>query len=143
MDRINKLHRSWNMSRIRNKNTKPEIIVRSALHKLGFRFRLHIKSLPGKPDIVLAKYKIAIFVHGCFWHRHEGCKYAYTPKSHTEFWQSKFESNIKRDQIVMKNLRELGWNPIIIWECQTENPDQLNNFINNLAIVYSSYGKKS
>ncbi|MBU1162905.1 MAG: DNA mismatch endonuclease Vsr, partial [Proteobacteria bacterium] len=87
MDIISKEKRSWNMSRIRGKDTKPEIIVRSMLHRMGYRFRLHRKDLPGKPDIVLPKYKTVIFVHGCFWHRHKGCKYAYTPKSRVKFWK--------------------------------------------------------
>jgi DNA mismatch endonuclease (patch repair protein) len=85
------------MSRIKDRNTKPEIIVRKALHRLGYRFRLHRKDLPGRPDIVLPKYKTVIFVHGCYWHRHKGCKYAYTPKSRVEFWERKFKENSERD----------------------------------------------
>lgn len=98
MDRLTKKHRSWNMSRIRSKNTKPEIAVRSILHGLGFRFKLGPSKLPGKPDVVLRRYKIAVFVHGCFWHRHQQCKYAYMPKSNIEFWQEKFKKNITRDK---------------------------------------------
>lgn len=117
-DRISPEHRSWNMSQIKNRDTKPEIKVRSLLHRMGYRFRLHRKDLPGKPDIVLPKYKTVIFVHGCFWHRHKGCKYTYTPKSRTEFWKNKFDKNIARDKQVRKELKSLGWNVITVWECE-------------------------
>ena len=110
--------RSRNMSAIRSKNTKPEIAVRKLLHALGYRFRLHKKNLPGSPDIVLPKYKTVIFVHGCFWHRHENCKYASTPKTRKEFWENKFSANKKRDQKILKEIKNLGWKSIIIWECQ-------------------------
>lgn len=132
MDVISKEKRSWNMSRIRNKNTKPEMIVRSLLHRMGYRFRLHKKCLPGRPDIVLPKHKTIIFVHGCFWHRHENCKYAYNPKSRIEFWREKFVENINRDKKVQNELRELGWNVEIIWECETKNLDLLENKIISL-----------
>ncbi len=118
MDIISKEKRSWNMSRIRAKDTRPEKAVRSALHKAGYRFRLHSRSLPGKPDIVLAKYKTTIFVHGCFWHRHRGCKLTYMPKSRIGFWNAKFEENVKRDVNARKALRKLGWKVIVIWECE-------------------------
>jgi DNA mismatch endonuclease, patch repair protein len=107
------------MSRIKSKDTSPEKVVRSALHRLGFRFRLHRKDLPGKPDITLPKYRTIIFVHGCFWHRHRGCRFAYRPKSNTGFWTAKFKSNVERDQCVVRALRNLGWKVHIIWECQT------------------------
>jgi DNA mismatch endonuclease, patch repair protein len=119
MDRITKEHRSWNMSRIRSANTAPERIVRAAVHRLGYRFRLASgQSLPGKPDIVLPKYRTVIFVHGCFWHRHRGCKFAYTPKSRRQFWLRKFKANRKRDLIVSRSLRQLGWHVVVIWECE-------------------------
>ena len=121
MDRISKEHRSWNMSRIRSGNTKPERIVRSLLHGRGYRFRLHRKDLPGKPDIVLPKYKTVIFVHGCFWHRHKGCKYAYNPKSKVKFWNQKFTQNIERQKEVTKQLRKLKWKVLVIWECEVGN----------------------
>lgn len=111
--------RSWNMSRIRSRNTGPEKTVRSFLHRMGYRFRLHLRVLPGTPDIVLAKYKTVIFVHGCFWHRHPGCKYAYTPKSRQDFWSAKFQDNIDRHLLVAQKLDDLGWNVGVIWECQT------------------------
>lgn len=108
------------MSGIKGKNTKPELLLRSALHKLGFRFRIQRKDLPGKPDIVLPKYKTIIFVHGCFWHRHPGCTYAYTPKSNIEFWTNKLEGNVIRDRLTEKALEEMGWRILIVWECEVK-----------------------
>lgn len=113
-----KAQRSYNMSRIRSKNTKPELIVRSFLHKQGFRFRLHDKKLPGKPDIVLKKYKTVIFVHGCFWHGHKGCKYSHYPKSNRSYWIDKLTKNILRDKKNLKELKKMGYIVIIIWECK-------------------------
>lgn len=118
MDQISPEHRSWNMSRIKSKDTKPELLVRSWLHRNGFRFRLHVKDLPGTPDIVLPKYKTIIEVRGCYWHRHPGCKFAYTPKSNPDFWNAKFAENVKRDTLTDNALKELGWRVIIIWECE-------------------------
>jgi len=118
MDNLTRQRRSWNMSRIRSSNTKPELIVRSLLHRMGYRFRLRSKDLPAKPDVVLAKYRTALFVHGCFWHRHAGCKFAYTPKSRLEFWETKFNANMARDKKVEKVLLEIGWDPFVIWECE-------------------------
>ena len=112
------------MSRIRGKNTKPELIVRSLLHQAGYRFTVNgpnNRKLPGRPDIVLPKHKAAIFVHGCYWHRHKGCKLAYSPKSRVEFWESKFADNVRRDKRNKKELEALGWKVIIIWECQTRS----------------------
>lgn len=125
MDTISKDKRSWNMSRIRSKNTKPEVAVRSMLHRLGIRFRLHRSDLPGKPDIVMTKRKTVVFVHGCFWHRHPGCKYAYEPKSRTSFWQAKFQQNVARHQQVEAELERLGWRTVVVWECETSRPDEL------------------
>ncbi len=122
MDTLSSEKRSWNMSRIKSRDTVPEKMVRSFLHKHGFRFRLNVKSLPGKPDIVLHKYKTVIEVRGCFWHRHKGCKDATTPSSHIEFWQNKFEKSIARDIRSETELRKLGWNLIIIWECELKEP---------------------
>ena len=106
------------MAAIKSKDTKPEIAVRKLLHSLGYRFRLHRKDLPGSPDIVLPKYKTVIFVHGCFWHRHENCKYATSPKTREEFWENKFNANIKRDLEVQKEIKNIGWKSIILWECE-------------------------
>src|SRR3990172_10304383 len=107
-DKISKEHRSWNMSKIKSGNTMPELLVRSLLHRMGYRFSLHRKDLPGKPDIVLRKYCTVILVHGCFWHRHENCKYSYMPKSRIDFWETKFRTNIEHDKDVTKQLIELG-----------------------------------
>lgn len=118
MDRISKEKRSWNMSRIKGKNTKPEILVRSILHKAGYRFRLHRKDLPGKPDIVLPKFNAVIFIHGCFWHRHKGCKNAVLPKTRIDFWKEKLNGNVERDKNVRHQLENRGWKVIVIWECE-------------------------
>ena len=117
--------RSRNMSAIKSKNTKPEIKVRKVLHSMGYRFRLHRKDLPGSPDIVLPKYKTVIFVHGCFWHRHENCKYASTPKTRQEFWKNKFKANVKRDLEIQEKIKNIGWQSVVIWECELKNLDQL------------------
>jgi DNA mismatch endonuclease (patch repair protein) len=117
VDTLTPERRSWNMSRIRSKNTKPEIMVRSILHRLGYRFSLHRK-LPGRPDIVLPKYRAVIFVHGCFWHRHKGCRDASKPGTRPEFWQKKFSDNTSRDKRNCAELRKLGWEVIVIWECE-------------------------
>ncbi len=110
--------RSYNMSRIRSKDTKPELLVRKFLHKNGFRFRLHVRDLPGKPDIVLPKYKTVIFIHGCFWHGHEGCRYFVVPKTRTEWWLNKIGVNISNDQKAEEQLTAAGWKVIKIWECE-------------------------
>ncbi|WP_170329290.1 very short patch repair endonuclease [Ruegeria arenilitoris] len=120
-DRISAEHRSWNMSRIRGKNTKPELVLRSLMHRAGFRYRLHDKMLPGKPDIVLPKYKTAIFVNGCYWHRHWGCSKATTPKTNTVFWTRKFEETVERDARKKSELIESGWRVVTVWECELEN----------------------
>jgi DNA mismatch endonuclease (patch repair protein) len=117
--------RSRNMSAIKSKNTKPEITVRKLLHSMGYRFRLHKKDLPGSPDIVLPKYKTVIFVHGCFWHRHQNCKYASNPKTRREFWEKKFKENIERDKKTQEKLKNLGWKTNIVWECEVKNREIL------------------
>jgi len=117
------------MSAIKSKNTKPEISVRKLLHSLGYRFRLHRKDLPGSPDIVLPKYKTVIFVHGCFWHRHENCKYASNPKTRKEFWESKFKANVKRDLEIQEKIKILDWRTVVIWECETKNIENLRDKI--------------
>ena len=109
------------MAAIKSKNTKPEIEVRKMLHSLGYRFRLHRKDLPGKPDIVLPKYKIAIFVNGCFWHQHENCKHARIPKTNRDFWKKKLEGNKLRDKLKQSQLKDLGWKIINVWECEIKN----------------------
>ena len=117
-DRLSKERRSWNMAQIRAMNTEPELVVRSVLHNLGYRFRVHSRKLPGRPDIVLPKWELVVQVHGCFWHRHKGCKFAYTPKTRTEFWKNKFAQNVERDCRTHRKLRRLGWRVVTVWECQ-------------------------
>lgn len=119
-DTLTREHRSWNMSRIKGRDTGPELLLRSCLHRAGFRFRLHAKDLPGRPDIVLPKYRSIIFVHGCFWHRHAGCKNATTPTTRREFWQDKFDGNVSRDQRNCAQLTAIGWNVLTVWECELE-----------------------
>ena len=128
-DTISQSHRSWNMSKIKGSNTKPELIVRSFLHRHGLRFRIIDNNLPGKPDIVLKKYHTVIFVDGCYWHRHKGCKLAYKPKSRKEFWQKKFNNNVARDKHVNSLYTSLPWNLIRIWECEI-NSQKLTEVVN-------------
>jgi DNA mismatch endonuclease (patch repair protein) len=153
-DRLTRKHRSWNMSRIRGKNTTPEMRVRSALHRLGYRFRLHVR-IPLKRrvgtlspvreegrvrrrseasrqtlravsvDILLPKHRTAIFVHGCFWHRHRGCRNCTTPTHRRQWWLAKLNGNTVRDRLHQRALRKLGWRPFVVWECQTEEPRRL------------------
>ncbi|MBR2125191.1 MAG: DNA mismatch endonuclease Vsr [Akkermansia sp.] len=112
--------RRRNMSAIKGKHTKPEMLVRRALHAMGYRFRLHRNDLPGKPDIVLPRHKVAIFVNGCFWHRHVGCKYASTPATNVDFWNAKFAENVARDKCIYEKLEVLGWKVVVIWECEVK-----------------------
>ena len=118
MDVLNHEQRHRNMAAIHSKNTKPEQLLRSLLWREGFRFRKNVRGLPGTPDIVLPKFKTVIFVHGCFWHGHPGCKYATVPKTRIEFWNNKFQQNIIRDAHVCQNLQQLGWQVCIVWECE-------------------------
>ncbi|MBC2705609.1 very short patch repair endonuclease [Desulfobacula sp.] len=131
MDTLSPEKRSWNMSRIKNRDTKPEIAVRSLLHRMGYRFRLHRKDLPGKPDIVLPKYRTVILVHGCFWHRHEGCNLAYKVKSNVKKWEAKFARNVERDKTKRNKLLELGWQVKIIWECETKDKKKLKQIVHD------------
>ncbi len=119
MDIVSSDQRSRMMAQIKGKSTKPELVVRQMAHRLGYRFRLHQRGLPGSPDLVFPRLKVAIFVHGCFWHRHENCKYAYNPKTNVEFWISKFKNNVLRDKKVQGELEEMGWHVAVIWECET------------------------
>lgn len=119
-DRLSPEKRSWNMSRVHNTDTSIEVKVRKYLFSEGFRFRKNVKTLPGKPDVVLPKYKTVIFVHGCFWHRHEGCKDNTTPKTRTEFWEEKFKKNVENDKLHTELLNNNGWNVIVIWKCEIE-----------------------
>lgn len=131
MDTLTPEQRSERMKRIRGRDTGPEMRVRRFIHGLGFRYRLHVKGLPGKPDIVFRRRKVVIFVHGCFWHRHPdpGCKLARMPKSREEFWQAKLDRNRERDLEVQASLEALGWKVLVIWECQTSKLDKLESVI--------------
>lgn len=136
-DTLNEQQRHYNMSRIRSKDTKPEEIVRKYLFSKGLRFRKNDRRYPGHPDVVLPKYKTVVFVNGCFWHRHEGCRYASIPATNREYWNQKFERNVERDAWEQKELREMGWNVIVVWECELkkaareETLERLYNEINN------------
>lgn len=134
VDTIDKKKRSWVMSRVRSTNTKPEMRVRSALHRMGYRFRLHRKDLPGKPDVVLTKHRLAIFVHGCFWHRHSGCDKTRTPKTNVEFWEGKFKRNVERDRLNQVELRRMGWRVEVIWECEIKDEEGLRK---RLAAIFA------
>ena len=133
-DHLSVKKRSWNMSLIRSANTKPEIAVRKILHSLGFRFRLHKKNFPGKPDIVLKKHKTAIFVHGCFWHQHKGCKRSNIPKTNKSYWVTKLERNKKRDALHKKELKKMDWKTIVVWECEIKTPEKLGKRLLKLII---------
>ncbi|MQW06366.1 DNA mismatch endonuclease Vsr [Sinorhizobium meliloti] len=124
-DRFPPEHRSWLMSRISQKNTMPEMKVRKAAHALGFRFRLHRKDLPGKPDVVFPSRKAAIFVHGCFWHQHPGCRKASIPETRKDFWLAKLQRNVHRDVENVEALTTRGWKVLIVWECETRDTDIL------------------
>ena len=132
--------RSYVMSRVSSKDTKPEKIVRSFLHRSGFRFRLHMVNLPGKPDLVLAKYKTVIFVHGCFWHRHKDCRKATTPQSRKEFWEDKFKRNVIRDKANCKVLRSDGWKILVVWECELTNAQKRSKRLANLVTALDHSG---
>lgn len=137
-DRINREKRSWNMSRIRSKDTKPEILLRKALHGIGFRYRLHDRNMPGSPDLVFPKYRAVIFVHGCFWHRH-GCKWTTIPSSRKDFWTAKFATNVERDKNNRDKLLKLGWRVLIVWECALNGKDfNINNLTSEIKAWLSS-----
>ncbi len=121
MDVYSATKRSELMAKVRSKDTKPERALRSCLHRLGFRFRMQRRNLPGTPDIILPKFHTVIFVHGCFWHRHTGCKRATMPQDNFEYWTKKFESNVRRDAMNQQALRKLGWKVLIVWECEIKN----------------------
>ena len=141
-DIVSPERRSKNMSAIRSKDTKPEIYLRKLLFAEGYRYRIAEKSIPGHPDMFLRKYNTAIFVHGCFWHRHQGCKYAYTPKSRVEFWQKKFDDNVRRDAVVRTALQKNNIKCLIVWECtikqMMKNSDVERRIINECRSFLSS-----
>jgi DNA mismatch endonuclease (patch repair protein) len=132
IDIVDKKARSRMMSGIRSSNTRPEVLTRKALHKLGYRFRLDSKVGKIKPDIVLRHYRVAVFVHGCYWHQHEGCKLAYSNRDYSEKWKKKFQDNTVRDKRVLKQLKEEGWRVAVIWECTTRDRNVFDSVINEL-----------
>ena len=132
VDIVDKATRSRMMSGIRSSNTKPEVLTRQALHRLGYRFRLDSKIGKIKPDIVLRSHKVAVFTHGCYWHQHEGCKLAYSDRNYKDKWLKKFEANSLRDKRVLKHLKEQGWRVAVIWECATRDSSIFNTVINQL-----------
>lgn len=142
-DIVSRKRRSEMMAGIRGRNTRPELIVRSTLHRLGFRFRLHSRALPGRPDVVLSRHKIAVFVHGCFWHRHSNCRFAYEPKTNRAFWAEKFRRNVVRDRAVVRELRKSGWAVLVVWECQTRNPPRLSEKLLRLLNCHRAKGRGS
>ena len=133
VDSLTPDERSERMSRIRGKDTAPELALRRALHGLGLRYRLHGASLPGRPDLVLRRYEAVVFVHGCFWHRHSGCKVANMPKSNTVFWKAKFERNVQRDAEVRRALKRLGWRVFVVWECELSSTEKSEKVGRRLA----------
>ena len=128
-DPLNRKQRSELMARIGGRDTAPEMAVRRIAHRMGLRFRIHRKDLPGRPDLVFPKHRLALFVHGCFWHRHEGCRFAYMPKTRIEFWKKKFEGNVARDKRQESALHALGWKVLTIWECEVRNIEEVERKI--------------
>ncbi len=141
IDFLSPSERSERMSRIRGKDTRPELTLRKVLHALGLRYRLHGRGLPGKPDLVFPRYKTVVFVHGCFWHRHAGCSIATIPKSNTPFWLDKFDRNVARDAKVVANLQALGWTVHVVWECQLSSHSKAWQAGKELAEIIKQAGR--
>jgi len=141
MDIFDQATRSKIMRAVKSKDTKPELMVRSALHGLGFRFRLHDKTLPGKPDLVFKKYRAVVFVHGCYWHRHSDCKLASNPKQNKAFWDQKFTRNLRRDGEVYFQLKTQGWRTAVVWECSIRNKQDLPETVQSLATWLKTGGE--
>jgi len=134
--------RSWIMSLVKGKNTRPELIVRSLIHRMGYRFRLYQKILPGNPDIILKRHKKVVFIHGCFWHGHKGCLRSKRPMTNRSFWNKKLSKNIERDKRQQKELHKLGWKTLIIWECQIKNLDHLKRILADFLEPLKAKGRK-
>ncbi|RJX18464.1 MAG: DNA mismatch endonuclease Vsr [Desulforudis sp.] len=130
-DTLSPIERSERMSRIRSKNSSPELKLRRLIHSMGFRYRLHVNELPGTPDLVFPSRKSVIFLHGCFWHRHEGCKLARLPKSKLDFWKPKLETNRARDLLQQQQLRDLGWRLLVVWECEMVYTERISTIVRN------------
>lgn len=131
VDHIDRAKRSLNMAAIRSENTGPEMAIRTIIHRLGYRYRLHVRSLPGRPDLVFPSRRKVVFVHGCFWHRHPKCRYATSPKTRKEFWQGKFASNVARDRRATRKLRRMGWAVLTVWACELKKRDKLTERLND------------
>jgi len=131
VDHVDRVTRSLNMAAIRSKDTGPEMAVRRIVHRLGYRYRLHVGSLPGHPDLAFPTRRKVVFVHGCFWHRHPKCRYATSPKTHEKFWQWKFASNVARDRRVRRELKRMDWAILTVWTCQLKKPDKLRERLND------------
>ena len=144
MDIVTPARRSEIMARIQGRDTVPEVVVRRTAHRLGFRFRLYRKDLPGRPDLVFPRYRAVVFVHGCFWHRHDGCRFAYNPRSRVRFWTDKFRQNVARDHRTEVALRSLRWRVLVIWECETRDDSvvagRLERFLRTADIEGSGDG---
>jgi DNA mismatch endonuclease, patch repair protein len=142
VDRLSPSRRSWLMSRVKSKDTGPEMRVRRAVHGLGYRFRLHQRKLSGCPDLVLPRLRSVIFVHGCFWHRHRGCPKASMPRSHKDYWLDKFVRNAARDRKAKAELKSLGWRVLVVWECQTKDASKLQarlrRYLSSASVVQPS-----
>jgi len=130
-DRVDAAKRSQIMAKVKSKHTKPELAVRKIVHALGYRYRLHCSDLPGKPDLVFRPKRKLIFVHGCFWHRHKKCRFATTPKTRVEFWESKFRANVARDRRNRLELKQLGWQILSVWQCELKNVEKLTERLND------------
>lgn len=131
IDHVSPTRRSEIMRAVRSEDTRPEMLVRKAAHSLGLRFRLHVASLPGKPDLVFRKWSTVVFVNGCFWHRHQGCKKASDPKTNAEFWQKKFDANVRRDEMNHLLLSKAGWRVVVLWQCQFKTIDDAEALLRN------------
>ena len=130
VDHVDAAKRSLIMASVHSKNTKPEMVVRKMVYQLGYRYRLYSDKLPGRPDLAFAGKRKAVFVHGCFWHRHPDCRYATSPKTRVEFWKSKFQANVARDELTRRKLEQMGWKVLTVWQCELKDPDKLAERLN-------------
>ncbi len=133
-DHVDSAKRSTMMAAVHAKDTEPEMVVRKIVHSMGYRYRLHVKELPGKPDLVFSRRRKIIFVHGCFWHRHEACTRASMPKTRVSFWQSKFDANIARDEIVLRSLKKDGWRVMTVWQCELKSVERLTKRLKRFLV---------
>ena len=131
VDHVDPAKRALIMAAVHSQDTGPEVAVRKIIHRLGYRYRLHDRALPGRPDLVFPSRRKVIFVHGCFWHRHPKCRYATSPKTREEFWEAKFTSNVARDRIARRELKRMGWAILTVWQCELKNPDKLTERLND------------